>query len=422
MRRISSSMPNDNMQYHLRNREFRMNELQEKMASQERIKSLRDDPLGAGRAVRFDSGVRRMARFDRNIEIVRGNLAVTEGYAREAIDILQRVNEIAVQGANGIYSREQLASMGEEVDQLLKELVQLGNARSEEGNSIFAGTQVNTDAFRTRLGPVAGSGVERIVAVDYTGNIGVNVAEVDQGAFMQAALPGNVAFWAENQQIYAAVDATTYRVQQDSSIRIDGVEIKLSVGDNVAAIIAKVNDSAAPVRASLDPVQNSLVIAGTRPHQIWLEDRGGGTVLQDLGLVRGATQAAAGAPGAPGTNLAPAARSFGGSVFDMVIHLRDRLFAGDSAEVGGSALGGIHQAIESVTATLADIGARDERLALISGRIGYEIPEVTGLLSREIDLDLSRAITDLKMLDYTHQAALGTTARILRPTLLDFLR
>ncbi len=416
MRRISSAMPNDNMQYHLRNREFRMNELQEKMASQERIKSLRDDPLGAGRAVRFDSGVRRMNRFDRNIEIVRGNLAVTEGYTREAIDILQRANEMAVQGANGIYSREQLASMGEEVDQLLKELVQLGNARSEEGNSIFAGTQVNMDAFRTRLGPVAGSGVERIVAVDYTGNVGINNAEVDQGAFMQAALPGNVAFWAENQQVYAAVDATTYRVQQDSTIRIDGTEIKLSTGDNVAAIIAKINDSAAPVRASLDPVQNSLVIASTRPHQIWLEDLGGGTVLQDLGLLRGGT------PGAPGTNLAAAARAFGGSVFDMVIHLRDRLFAGDAAEVGGSALQGIHQAIESLTATLADLGARDERLALISGRLEYEIPEVTGLLSKETDLDLSRAITDLRMLDYTHQAALGTAARILRPTLLDFLR
>jgi flagellar hook-associated protein 3 FlgL len=416
MRRVSSAMPNDDMQYHLRQREFRMNELQDKMASQQRIKNLRDDPLGAGRAVRFDSGVRRMNRFDRNIEIVRGNLAVTEGYTREAIDILQRANEIAVQGANGIYSREQTAAMAEEVDQLLKELVQLGNARSEEGNTIFGGTQTNTDAFRTRLGPVAGSGVERIVAVDYTGNVGVNTAEVDQGSFVPTAIPGNVAFWAENQQVYAAVDATTYRVQQDTSIRIDGVGIKLAAGDNVAAIIAKINDSAAPVRASLDPVQNSLVIASTKPHQIWLEDLEGGTALQDLGLLRGGTA------GAPGTNLAPSARAFGGSVFDMVMHLRDRLFAGDSAEVGGSALQGIHQAIESLTATLADIGSRDERLALVSGRLDYEIPEVTKLLSQETDLDLSRAITDLKMLDYTHQAALGTAARILRPTLLDFLR
>ena len=415
MRRISSAMPNDNMQYHLRNREFRMNEVSEKMASQERIKELRDDPLGAGRAVRLDSNVRRMARFDRNIDIVRGNLAVTEGYMREAVDILQRVNELAVQGANGIYSKEQMGAMAEEVDQLLKELIQIGNARSEEGNSLFAGTLIRSDAFRPRLGPVAGSGVERVVSVDYTGNAGINMAEVDQGSFMPTALPGSTAFWAENQQVYAAVDATTYRVQQDTAIRIDGVEIRLAAGDNAAAIIAKINDSAAPARASLDPVQNSLVVSGTRPHEIWLEDLEGGTVLQDLGILRGGG-------GSPPANLAPSARVFGGSVFDMVIHLRDRLFAGDSGEVGGSGLRGVQQAIESLTTTMADIGSRDERLALVSGRLNYEIPEVQGLLSREVDLDLSKAITDLKMLEHTHQAALGTSARILRPTLLDFLR
>jgi flagellar hook-associated protein 3 FlgL len=380
MRRVSSAMPNDDMQYYLRIREYRMNGLQENIASEQRIRNLRDDPLGAGRAVRLDSGALRMARWDRNIEIVRGNLAVSEGYVGEAVDV-----------------------------------VQIGNARSEEGNTIFAGTRVQSDAFRTRLGPVAGSGVERIVAVDYTGNIGVNEAEIDQGALMETSLPGSVAFWAENQQIYSAVDATTYRVQQDSVIRIDGAEIRLSVGDNVAAIIAKINDSAAPVRASLDPVQNSLVLQGTRPHQIWLEDLGGGTVLQDLGLLRRGG-------GAPGSNLAPSARVFGGSVFDMVIALRDRLFAGDSAEVGGSGLRGIHQAIDSLTATMAEVGARDERLATVSKRIEYEIPEVKGLLARETDVDFTRAITDLKMLDYTHQAALGTAARILGPTLMDFLR
>jgi flagellar hook-associated protein 3 FlgL len=192
------------------------------------------------------------------------------------------------------------------------------------------------------------------------------------------------------------------------------VTIELQAGDNVGGIIARINDSAAPVRARLDPVQNSLVLETTRPHQIWLEDRSG-TVLQDLGLI------AAGDTSPPG-NLALSAREFGGSLYDMVIHLRDSLFAGDVEAVGGSGLRGIGQSIESLTGWLADLGARDARMQIVSARLNYEIPEVEGLYSQEVDLDLSKAITDLKMLEYTHKAALNTTARILRPTLLDFLR
>ena len=46
---------------------------------------------------------------------------------------MQRINELAVQGANGIYNQEQLADMGKEVDQLLAQLIQIGNAKTEDG-------------------------------------------------------------------------------------------------------------------------------------------------------------------------------------------------------------------------------------------------------------------------------------------------
>ena len=65
MNRISSFLPHDNMQYHLRNREFQMNEMSNKMGTQKRLRQLRDDPLAAGRAVRFQSGITRMERQGR---------------------------------------------------------------------------------------------------------------------------------------------------------------------------------------------------------------------------------------------------------------------------------------------------------------------------------------------------------------------
>jgi flagellar hook-associated protein 3 FlgL len=142
---------------------------------------------------------------------------------------------------------------------------------------------------------------------------------------------------------------------------------------------------------------------------------GEGTVLQDLGLIERGDRV-------PPLNTADSASVFGGSVFDMVIHLRNSLYKGDQEAVGGSALRGIDDSIETLTSHLAKIGAKDARLEVTNKRLAWEAPEYTGLNSEEVDLDISKAITELKMLEYTHQATLATAARILRPTLLDFLR
>jgi hypothetical protein len=65
------------------------------------------------------------------------------------------------------------------------------------------------------------------------------------------------------------------------------------------------------VKASLDPVRNSLVIETTVTHQLMIEDVGDGTRLKRPGIVSG--------NGRPPAELAQDARVSGGSLFDMVI-------------------------------------------------------------------------------------------------------
>ena len=55
MQRISTNMPNDDMQFHARMRESSLNRLQNQIASQSRIQNLRDDPTGAAHATRHAS-------------------------------------------------------------------------------------------------------------------------------------------------------------------------------------------------------------------------------------------------------------------------------------------------------------------------------------------------------------------------------
>jgi flagellar hook-associated protein 3 FlgL len=415
MNRISSNAMSNDMNYSLRNQEVGLNLAQNQMASQQKVQNLRDDPVAAAHAVRYQSWAARLEKFDKNALEVQNDLRIQESHLSQAQDIMQRINELTIQGANGTYTKEDLQKMGVEVNEYLNELVQIGNAKGPDGNSLFAGTKVDSNAFRTLRGRVQGSDGEMITGVEYIGSLGENKAEITQGSAMATGFPGNHVFWADQQHLFSAVDSQNYTVPADTSIIVDGQGIALRAGDNVHTIMAKINAAPVAVKASLDPVTNGLVLETTQPHQLFVQDQGG-TVLRDLGVVSARPDAE------PPHNLSQDARVFGGSMFDAVIKLRDNLLAGNKDYMGGQGLAGVQASMANLQTTISELGSRDSRLEFVSQRLEQEQPKVIEKLANEIDLDLTEGITRLKMLDTTHQAALRTAAKILPPTLMDYLR
>ena len=86
-------MTNDNMQYHMKIRQWKMNELQNKMGTQQRIKNLRDNPIAAAHSVRYSSHITRLEQFSDNVGTVMDTGRIAEGYMQEAASILQRVRK-----------------------------------------------------------------------------------------------------------------------------------------------------------------------------------------------------------------------------------------------------------------------------------------------------------------------------------------
>jgi flagellar hook-associated protein 3 FlgL len=82
----------------------------------------------------------------------------------------------------------------------------------------------------------------------------------------------------------------------------------------------------------------------------------------------------------------------------------------------------LDQHLGNVVDERAELGARTNRLELIEERIAKQEVIASKNLSDNEDADLERVITDLKTQESVHRAALGVGARIIQPTLLDFLR
>ena len=332
----------------------------------------------------------------------------------DSLDIMQRVRELAVTGANGIYNKDDMQNMAFEVDELLKALVQNANAVNEDGNSIFAGTNTKATAFSVEMGNVEGSGVPLIQEVRYNGNIDQNKIEIDENKYLLNDNAGNKTFWAENQQLFGARDASFWQASGNGIIKIDGVEIEVSQGDNVYSLISKINDSGAAVKASLDPIRNALNLTTTDARQLWLQDVSG-NVLNELGIIKDSTQR-------PPYNLGDGVRVAGGSMFDAVIAFRNALLKGDQETIGSRVLGALDQGINSLVTRLAKSGAEYERVQLNAARSSKLALDVNAAISREGDLDFTKAVTDLKLLDYTNQATLSQAGKMYNTTLLNYMR
>lgn len=78
--------------------------------------------------------------------------------------------------------------------------------------------------------------------------------------------------------------------------------------------------------------------------------------------------------------------------------------------------------INNLVSERAELGARYNRVELIDARVGEQEVIANRILSDNEDADIERVITDLKMQESLHRAALGVGSRIMQPTLMDFLR
>ncbi|MBF8982981.1 flagellar hook-associated protein FlgL [Lutibacter sp. B2] len=87
-----------------------------------------------------------------------------------------------------------------------------------------------------------------------------------------------------------------------------------------------------------------------------------------------------------------------------------------------SMLDDIDDNMANILSRLSELGAKTNRLELDKNRIDDNILNFTKLLSKAQDVDMAKAIMDMKMEENIYRAALSVGAKIIQPTLLDFLR
>ncbi|WP_024654080.1 flagellar hook-associated protein 3 [Borrelia persica] len=421
--RVSHPLTYDNLKSSSTDKEVKITKLLESLyQGGKRITHLRDDPTGVTHAIRLDSNIFKLNTYAQNINNAKGKLRYIEGYLQSLANILTRAKEITIQGSNGTYGADDKKIIAKEINAILEDVLAIANVKGADGYSIFAGTKVDAEAFKitraNRINKLTQDRAEtQIVRVDYNGNQAEQTTEICDGIYISTNYPGSELFFSQNQYITSQKNVNDFIVQENTKIYIDNVEIRLTTGDTAADIIAKINESSAPVEASLDNMLNSITINTTTPHQIWITEEEGSTILQDLGILTKNNDSKE-----PPYNIAINAEIRNRTIFDSLIELRDNLAENREEITGSRSLAEIDESLSKIFSTLADLGTKENRLELSYARLNKEIIDMKDDMVKYTDLDVTKAITELNMTSLAYQVSLGVSARIMQTTLLDFLK
>lgn len=117
-----------------------MSKAMERLSSGLRINKSADDAAGMAISNRMTSQIRGLDQAVRNANDGISLIQTAEGALQESTNILQRMRELAVQSANGIYTATDRASLDAEVQQLITELNRISETTSFNGQQLLDGT------------------------------------------------------------------------------------------------------------------------------------------------------------------------------------------------------------------------------------------------------------------------------------------
>ena len=110
------------------------------------------------------------------------------------------------------------------------------------------------------------------------------------------------------------------------------------------------------------------------------------------------------------------------NIFSLMDDLTKAAASGNPAEQLGSYIKELQDAQNHLLTKVAEVGGRTRRLDLLEARYDQNMIMYEKMRSDAEDVDMAEVIMYQKMAEAVYQAALSAGARIIQPTLMDFLR
>ncbi|AJG12229.1 flagellin [Pseudomonas plecoglossicida] len=251
------------------------------------------------------------------------------------------------------------------------------------------GQLIDFDANDDLTAIVAAINLKTIDAVDPTKSTGVTASE-DHGRLVLTSADGKAVNLTNGSdatkgpgalaKLGLSAGATEAKLTADTSITLNGIEVKFKKGDTMDAVVSAINSASTGVTASKDPDDNSLKLFSDK--DITIADGSNGTGLRELGLTAALAKTEAVAMETTVSNL-------------------DILTAEDSQK----AIQALDAAIAQVDSQRAQLGAVQNRFDSTVANLNSISENSTAARSRVQDADFASETAELTKQQTLQQAS-----------------
>ncbi len=224
----------------------------ERLSSGYRINSAADDSAGLAISEKMRTQISGLEQASRNASDGISVIQTAEGALVEVESMLQRMRELSVQSANGIYTTDDRIAIQAEIDQLSEEITRISETTEFNTMTLLDGN-IDRKSYSSNNNVNLVSLSDTVAVGDYTVNI-------TQDARQAAVVGFDIDFGGTGT-------AATRKITADEvgSININGESVSVKEGDTVDEVFQKIRDACDNVDINVFAVDTGDIRSTTNP-------------------------------------------------------------------------------------------------------------------------------------------------------------
>ncbi|SQB35763.1 flagellar hook-associated protein FlgL [Clostridium cochlearium] len=388
--------------------------LQQQLTSGKEIRRPSDDPLKVARAMQLHSEIGINKQYNENIKDTLSWLEQTDTALGQLGDQSQRIRELLVSAGDIAYGTDERKKINDEIKEIIGQMSQTLNA-SFDGRFIFGGTRGTSKPVNVKD--------DKLVYADRFGN---------EISFSDKVEIADASKWSGKKLLFNYTDKTDNKVKE-KTIEIDTASIKdinelvvninkkideIGMEDKLEATVDGKSGIKFTPKVSTDPTKDIEAIKIlSSEEKLMMGEKLVTEISQGVRVEYNITSVDV----IEFKDNEGKDRDLRKILEDIVTHLESP-DADDIKKITNEDLAALDAVMDNILKLRSQVGAKGNRMESALEKNKEENFNLTEILSKTEDIDLVEKTMEYAVAISVYMASLQTSARVLQPTLMDYVR